>query len=90
MRAISAPAGSIVVMDGRVWHTSGANITIDRERALLFAYYCLDFLRPQVNFNATLSAQTQAAVGEELFMRLVLGPNANSRVAAEVLGAAPG
>ena len=27
------------VMDGRLWHTSGANVSQSRERALLFGYY---------------------------------------------------
>ena len=33
-----ASAGSFVVMDGRLWHTSGANVSQSRERALLFGY----------------------------------------------------
>jgi ectoine hydroxylase-related dioxygenase (phytanoyl-CoA dioxygenase family) len=89
MRALDAPCGSVVVMDGRVWHTSGANISRDRERALLFGYYSADFLRPQVNHNATLSEATKQQLPAELFDRLGLGPAGNSRVAGEVLGAAP-
>lgn len=49
-----APAGSIIAMDGRVWHTSGANRTKDRDRALLFGYYSREFLRPQVNWHGEL------------------------------------
>ena len=77
-----APAGSILIMDGRVWHTSGANVSANRDRALLFAYYSAEFLRPQVNHNATLSAATQAeaALDPELFAWLGLGPDANVRV----------
>ncbi len=89
MEAFTAPRGSIVAVDGRVWHTSGANVTKDRERALLFGYYCADFLRPQVNFNATLSMETQAQLSAELFARLKLGPDANSRVGAEIIGERP-
>lgn len=29
-----AKAGDILVMDGRVWHTSGSNITKDQDRML--------------------------------------------------------
>ena len=36
MVPFEAPAGSIMVMEGRVWHTSGANVTADEDRALLF------------------------------------------------------
>lgn len=90
MRAIEAPAGAIVAMDGRVWHTSGANITTASQRALLFGYYSLDFLRPQVNFNATLSPATIAMLDARLHELLRLGPTANARIAGEVLGPTPG
>jgi ectoine hydroxylase-related dioxygenase (phytanoyl-CoA dioxygenase family) len=62
LRPFEAPAGSIIAMDGRMWHTSGANITADQDRALLFGYYTRPFLRPQVNWNACLSAETQASL----------------------------
>jgi ectoine hydroxylase-related dioxygenase (phytanoyl-CoA dioxygenase family) len=86
---IVAPAGSIVAMDGRVWHTSGANVTAGEDRALLFGYYSADFLRPQVNWNALLSATTQDALDPWMRQRLGLDAAANVRVAAEVLGPAP-
>ena len=89
MHAFTAPRGSILAMDGRVWHTSGANVTQDVERALLFGYYSVDFLRPQVNHNVQLSAATKASLSPELFALLGLGPDANTRVAGEVLGAGP-
>jgi len=89
MRAFEAPRGAILAMDGRMWHTSGANVTKDAERALLFGYYSVDFLRPQVNHNVQLSAATKASLSPELFALLGLGPAANTRVAGEVLGAEP-
>jgi ectoine hydroxylase-related dioxygenase (phytanoyl-CoA dioxygenase family) len=89
MKAFTAPCGSVVAMDGRVWHTSGANVTRDAERALLFGYYSVDFLRPQVNHNVTLSAETQARLSPELFARLKLGPDSNSRVGGEIIGERP-
>jgi len=79
MVAFEAPAGSIVAMDGRMWHTSGPNTTADQERALLFGYYTLDFVRPQVNWNAALSAETIRDLPAELFHRLGLGPTGNVR-----------
>lgn len=85
MLSIEAAAGSIVVMDGRVWHTSGANSTADQERALLFAYYCADFLRPQVNWNVVLKAVPEASMSGELFQRLGLGRAANFRQGAALL-----
>lgn len=59
--AIEAPAGSVALMDGRVWHTSGCNTTADRERAGIFAYYVLPWLRTQVNWTAALAPEVVAA-----------------------------
>lgn len=86
---IAAPAGSIAVMDGRVWHTSGANVTKDEDRALLFGYYSADFLRPQVNWNALLSAQTQGSLDPWMRARLGLDATANVRMAGQLLGPRP-
>jgi fumagillin biosynthesis dioxygenase len=67
-----ASAGSIIAMDGRVWHTSGRNITADQDRALAFAFYCRPFVRPQWNHSVGLSAETQAACSPMLRYRLGL------------------
>ncbi|MGK0222560.1 MAG: hypothetical protein ACI9ON_001800 [Limisphaerales bacterium] len=83
--AFEAAAGSIIAVDGRMWHTSGANITKDRERAMLFGYYSADFLRPQVNWNALLDADLQDCLDAELFRRLGLGVEGNARHAGELL-----
>lgn len=85
LRAFTAKAGSIVAMDGRVWHTSGANVTADEERPLLFGYYCKPFLRPQVNWNVGLSAETQATLSPELHERLGMGLTANTDEAAFIV-----
>ena len=84
LRPFTASAGSIVVMDGRLWHTSGANVTADEERALLFGYYSKAFLRPQVNWNAALSPKTQGAIDPALADRLGLGVAANVREGVHV------
>ena len=86
---IVAPAGSIVAMDGRVWHTSGANVTAGEDRALLFGYYSADFLRPQVNWNALLSDSTQVGLDAWMRARLGLDAAANVRIAGRVLGEWP-
>jgi fumagillin biosynthesis dioxygenase len=78
LRPFEAKAGSIIAMDGRIWHTSGANITADQERALLFGYYSKAFLRPQVNWNAALSPATQASLDPEFADLLGLGVTANA------------
>lgn len=68
-----AKAGSIVCMDGRLWHTSGANITKDVDRALMFASYNAPFMRGQVNWAKGLSEATQSGLGDE--MKTWLGVN---------------
>lgn len=80
LKAFEAPVGSIVAMDGRMWHTSGANITQDEERPLMFGYYTKPFLRQQVNWNAALSAETRATLDETMQTWLGLGVTANTGV----------
>lgn len=87
LRPFEAKAGSIVVMDGRIWHTSGANITADEDRALLFGYYSRSFLRPQVNWNVVLSKAVQDGLDPELRGLLGLEATANTGVGAKVLAA---
>jgi fumagillin biosynthesis dioxygenase len=78
LKPFTAKAGDIVVMDGRVWHTSGANISKERDRALLFGYYTKPWLRQQVNWNRGLSDKTQEGLGEEMREWLGLGVTANT------------
>ena len=59
MLSFNAKAGSIIIMDGRLWHTSGENVTENQERAIVFGYYSAAFLRPQVNWNVLLAETTQ-------------------------------
>jgi fumagillin biosynthesis dioxygenase len=61
-RAIEAPAGSMVAIDGRLWHTSGANTSADRTRDVVISFYIADFIRPQYNWHALLSEETKAAL----------------------------
>jgi len=73
MRSFEAPAGSVVLMDGRLWHTSGENSTTDRERALLFAFYARSFLRHQNNWGRSLSRDTRRSLDPRLKEWLGLG-----------------
>ncbi len=54
MASFEASAGSVILLHGRMWHTSGANRSLDRDRALLFAFYTRGFLRPQTNWWRTI------------------------------------
>ena len=63
--AIEAPAGSMLVMDGRLWHQTGANRSRDCHRAALFGYYVVRWLRPQINWNAALWPEVAASMTPE-------------------------
>ncbi len=77
MVPIEARAGSVVVMDGRLWHTSGANKTKNQERALLFGYYSRSFIQPQWNHNVGLSDATKRGLSPLMQRRLGLGLTPN-------------
>jgi hypothetical protein len=87
LRAFEAKAGSIIAMDGRIWHTSGRNITANEDRALLFGYYSRDFLRPQVNWNAVLSLDLQRSLDPEFRQLLGLEAAANLKSGGILLAA---
>lgn len=57
-----APAGSIIFMDGRLWHSSGSNVTQNSSRPLLFAYYARAFIRSQINWHEVLRPEVVAAL----------------------------
>ncbi|KAI1778538.1 phytanoyl-CoA dioxygenase family protein [Hypoxylon cercidicola] len=67
-----AEAGDIVVIDGRLWHTSGYNITKDEDRAILFAYYSAPHMRPLTNWSAKLSKELQETLSPEMKRLLAL------------------
>jgi ectoine hydroxylase-related dioxygenase (phytanoyl-CoA dioxygenase family) len=68
---IPASAGSIVAMDGRLWHTSGANRSADRPRRILIAFYVASFIRTQYNWGALLPEPVKGALSSSL--RQLLG-----------------
>ncbi len=53
--AIEAPAGSLIVMESRVWHKTGANVTTDRKRAAILGFYSMDCYMPNENWWLCLS-----------------------------------
>ncbi|RYP91896.1 hypothetical protein DL770_001956 [Monosporascus sp. CRB-9-2] len=70
-------AGDIIVMNGRVWHTSGSNVTEGEDRALLFSYYTAPFMRQRVNWAAKLPKDIQDSLSSEMRGWLGLNPVGN-------------
>jgi ectoine hydroxylase-related dioxygenase (phytanoyl-CoA dioxygenase family) len=68
----TAAVGSIIAMEGRVWHTSGCNVTRAEDRAMLFGFYSQPFVRPQWNHSVAMSAESQARCSETMRYRLGL------------------
>jgi fumagillin biosynthesis dioxygenase len=60
--SVEAPVGSILVMDGRLWHRSGVNTSLASRRAALFGYYIRPWIRPQINWNQALDAHVAAGL----------------------------
>jgi ectoine hydroxylase-related dioxygenase (phytanoyl-CoA dioxygenase family) len=80
---IECPAGSVFVMDARVWHHTGPNRTADRTRVGLFAYYVRPFLRPQWNWYATMTPEKLERMSP--LMREMLGYGTNVTSSLESL-----
>ena len=53
---VEAPAGSIFVMDGKVWHQTGPNVSKNKTRTGLFAYYIKPFIKPQYDWTRAIDA----------------------------------
>jgi ectoine hydroxylase-related dioxygenase (phytanoyl-CoA dioxygenase family) len=75
---IECPAGSIFVMDARVWHQTGPNRTADQTRAGLFAYYIRPFLRPQWNWYLTMKPEILERMSPLMREMLGFGSNVTS------------
>lgn len=84
MRAFEAAAGSVIVLDGRTWHSSGDNITANADRALLFAYFGRGFIRPQACWHEVLRASTIAGLDDAQRRLFGFGELANTHGAALV------
>ena len=87
---IECPAGSVFVMDGRVWHQTGANRTPDQTRAGLFAYYVRPFIRPQWNWYMTVTPEQLLAMSPLMREMLGFGTNVTSSLESLYLKRAEG
>ncbi|KAK3326651.1 phytanoyl-CoA dioxygenase family protein [Apodospora peruviana] len=68
-----ADAGDVIVVDGRLWHTSGCNTTEDEDRAVLFAYFSAPHMRQLINWSAKLPRELQDTFSSEMKALFGLG-----------------
>lgn len=85
LQPFTAPAGSVIAMEGRLWHTSGHNVTKAERRTMLFAYYTRSFIRQQVNWEAALSAETKSRLDDDA--RGLLGLPLHGNIHSNITGA---
>jgi len=68
---VCAPAGTVMVFEGRLWHQTGANVTASERRHGILAYYCRPFMRQQENFFVSLRPEVLDRATP--FLRRLLG-----------------
>lgn len=64
--ALEAAAGTLVAIDGRIWHRTGNNITADQRRAGIFAWYTLPIYLPQENWYLSLNPAVRQFASDTL------------------------
>jgi len=68
--ALEAPAGSLILMESRVWHTTGANVTTDRTRTAILAFYGMDCFMTNENWYVCLSPEVRENGSDSLLQLL--------------------
>jgi Phytanoyl-CoA dioxygenase (PhyH) len=74
-----APAGSLLVLDGRTWHTNGVN-TAGTSRAGIFSVYTVPYLLPQENWPLSLNPAVRQFGSETLQTLLGFRPQVLGRI----------
>ena len=82
-----ADAGSLILMDGRVWHHTGVNSTENDKRAALLTYYVNWFIIPQSNWDRMLASEVKAELSP--LMRELLGFEARASMVLEQYDGSP-
>lgn len=67
--AVTGPAGTAFIFDGRLWHGTGENRTHESRLGIL-SYYCRPFIRQQENFTMSLAPQVVESCSKELLSLL--------------------
>jgi ectoine hydroxylase-related dioxygenase (phytanoyl-CoA dioxygenase family) len=68
---LEAPAGTMVVMEGRVWHKTGRNRTADQRRAGVFGWYVAPIYRTQENWFLSLNPLILQSRPSERLLRML-------------------
>ncbi len=71
--AIEAPAGSLIVMESRVWHKTGSNTTKDRQRSAILGYYTMECFMPNENWWVCLSPLVRTSGQTKLLQLMGFG-----------------
>jgi ectoine hydroxylase-related dioxygenase (phytanoyl-CoA dioxygenase family) len=71
--AVEAPAGTALIMDGRIWHQAGPNSTSDESRHGVQTYYCRPHMRQQTVFHLSLPPAVLKHARETPLLRRLLG-----------------
>jgi len=79
LRAVEAPAGSMIAIDGRCWHRAGSNRT-ERTRAGIFNWYTLPIYLPQENWFLSLNPAIRQFGSDTLLTLLGFRPTILGRV----------
>lgn len=61
----TGPAGTALIVDGRVWHGTGQNTSSAAERIGILAYYCRPYIRQQENMSRSLDEGVRQAMSPE-------------------------
>lgn len=67
---VEAPAGSVFVLESRLWHKTGRNDTRDQRRAGVFAWYSSYIYRSQENWFLSLRPEIRQFASEEMLVLL--------------------
>jgi ectoine hydroxylase-related dioxygenase (phytanoyl-CoA dioxygenase family) len=70
---LEGPAGTLCVMDGRIWHHTGVNCSDGDRRAGLFSYYTKPHIRSQEDWQRSLSVQQLAEADKDPVLADLLG-----------------
>jgi ectoine hydroxylase-related dioxygenase (phytanoyl-CoA dioxygenase family) len=68
--AMTAPAGSIVIFESRVWHKTGFNRTATERRAGVFAWYTKPIYRAQENWFLSLRPDVRQFASDDVLVLL--------------------